>query len=109
MQNIELFEKIFSVLQKSKEQELVMDLISYAVRYAQKRVEWELSDLKSRVELDNSRTISHDAFIDSCNILARQMEKQSEDISWRKSLGNDRKTIGDFACYIHYALSIRAR
>ncbi|MFZ4591610.1 MAG: hypothetical protein ACOYN6_11465 [Ignavibacteria bacterium] len=85
------------------------DLIVYAVRYAQIRVEWMLSDTKRRIEVDLIRTKSHDAFIDSCNILSRQMGKLSEDNSWRQSLGNDRKTIGDFACYIHYAISIKAR
>jgi len=109
MHNIELFEKIFAELQKSKEKELVNELILYAIRYAQIRVDWILSDEKKKLEIDNSRTKSHDAFIDSCNILSRQMEKLSEDNSWRQLLGNDRKTIGDFACYIHFELSIKAR
>jgi len=109
MHNIELFGKIFAELQKSKEQELVNDLIVYAIRYAQIRVDWIISDKNKRIEMDNIRTQSHNAFIDTCNILSRQMEKLSEDNSWRQLLGNDRKTIGDFACYIHYALSIKAR
>jgi hypothetical protein len=109
MHNIELFRQIFIDIHKSKEKELVNDLIGYAVRYAQIRVEWMLSDVNRRIEIDNLRTNSHDAFIDSCNILSRQMGKLSEDNSWRQSLGNGRKTIGDFACYIHYALSIKAR
>ena len=109
MRNIELFEQIFIDLQKSKEQELVNDLITYAVRYAQIRVEWMMSDVNKRIEIDSIRSKSHDAFIDSCNILSRQMRKLSEDNSWRLLLGNDRKKIGDFACYIHYSLSIKAR
>ena len=109
MLKIELFEKIFTQLQKSKEKDLVNELILYAIRYAQIRVEWLLSDKNKRIEIDNSRTQSHNVFIDSCNILSRQMEKLSEDNSWRQLLGNDRKTIGDFACYIHFELSIKAR
>lgn len=109
MLKIELFKKISGELQKSKEKELVNELILYAIRYAQIRVEWMLSDKNKRIEMDSIRTQSHNVFIDSCNILSRHMEKLSEDNSWRQLLGNDRKTIGDFACYIHFELSVKAR
>jgi hypothetical protein len=36
------------------------------------------------------------------------MIKNGEHASWRKELGDDRKVIGDFACYISYVLSLKA-
>jgi len=57
----------------------------------------------------NTKTVSHDAFIDSCNILSRNMAKAGEDNSWREVLGDNRKEIGDFACYLSCILGIKAR
>lgn len=65
--------------------------------------------MERRLELEDSRIRCHDAFIDSCNILSRNMEKAGENYSWREKLGNDRKVIGDFACFIHFKLGIDAR
>lgn len=36
------------------------------------------------------------------------MANNGEDITWRKTLGDDRKIIGDFACYVHCILGIQA-
>lgn len=32
-----------------------------------------------------------------------------ENATWRKELGDDRKTIGDFACYLNFIFDIKAR
>lgn len=109
MNNIEFFKDILTQIMSSSENELVNELIEYAIQYAQIRVKWQLADNKSRMDLEESRTATHNAFIDSCNILSRGMVKVSEDASWREQLGNDRKVIGDFACYIHYHLSLLGR
>jgi len=59
--------------------------------------------------MDQRRTLAHNAFIDACNIMSRNMGKNDEDNSWRAALGEDRKVIGDFACYIHCFLGLEAR
>jgi tetratricopeptide (TPR) repeat protein len=46
---------------------------------------------------------------DACNILSRAMNERGKDISWRAQLGQDRREIGDFACYIHCILGLSAR
>lgn len=56
-----------------------------------------------------SRSMKHDAFITSLNVLARIAEKEGIDNSWRDDLGEDRKRIGDFACYISYITGISNR
>ncbi|MCF6147669.1 MAG: hypothetical protein E3K37_03320 [Candidatus Kuenenia sp.] len=89
--------------------DLKNDLIQKTVRYARVRVDRELAQGESKNEIDLVRTIAHNAFTDSCNILSRNMANNDEDITWRKTLGDDRKIIGDFACYLHCILGIYAR
>lgn len=36
------------------------------------------------------------------------MKKQGEDASWWEQLGQNRQRIGDFACYIHCILGLKA-
>ena len=85
------------------------DLILKAIAYAQIRAQWQLYTYEQRRELDQTRTLAHNAFIDACNIMSRNMGKHGEDNSWRALLGDDRKTIGDFACYVHCFVGMEAR
>lgn len=88
---------------------LARQLVEAAVRYAGRRVEWDLADPAARVALDPARTAAHDAFIDACNILSRAMAASGEDNSWRRAIGLERGEIGDFACLLHCVLGLRAR
>jgi hypothetical protein len=85
------------------------DLLARAARYARLRTDWQLAEHDLRRELDGSRTAAHNALIDACNILSRAMNERGRDISWRARLGQDRREIGDFACYIHCVLGLSAR
>jgi len=80
-----------------------------AMTYAHLRAQWALAPSDERSEMDSARTAAHNALIDSCNILSRAMTRSGEDSSWRASLGDDRKVIGDFACHLHCLLAISAR
>ena len=100
---------IYLTIRSSEHDSLVDEMIRCAVRYAQLRVEWELSSIEERIEMDPTRSRAHDAFIDACNILSRNMSSAGEDNSWRETIGSDRKSIGDFACMLHYFLGIKAR
>lgn len=88
---------------------LTDDLLRRAIRYAHLRAEWFLADLDTRKAMDTTRTRAHDAFIDACNILSREMGKAGEDNGWRRALGDDRQVIGDFACHLHCFVAIDAR
>lgn len=88
---------------------LRLTLYRQAVEYAKFRSQWSFLTFEQRKEIDPSRTISHNAFIDSANILSRNMTKQGEDNSWRATLGDDRKVIGDFACYVALYLALESR
>jgi hypothetical protein len=85
------------------------DLFRKGIEYARIRTQWHIATREQRLEMDQRRTLAHNAFIDSCNILSRNMAKADEDNSWRAELGDDRKVIGDFACFIHCFLGLAAR
>ena len=84
-------------------------VIESAVRYARIRTDWYLTDDATRRDVDAMRTRAHDAFIDNCNILSRAMANNGMNNTWRQTLGDQRKDLGDFACYIHCALGLEAR
>lgn len=89
--------------------ELTQDLLDKAVRYARIRTDWELAEPARRHELDEYRKRTHDSLMDACNILSRAMAKQGHEASWREQLGDDRKVIGDFACFVHCFLGLAER
>jgi hypothetical protein len=105
-----LFQQLQAAIQGHTELcRLKDDLLARAVRYARLRTDWQLADHDRRRELDGSRTAAHNALIDACNILSRAMNERGKDISWRAQLGQDRREMGDFACYIHCILGLSAR
>lgn len=101
--------RIWAAIAGSHEQAAREDLVKLAVVYAQIRVEWALASHSDRAEMDERRTRAHNALIDACNILSRRMRKAGEDNEWRASLGEDRREIGDFACWLHCFLGLGAR
>lgn len=88
---------------------LVEQLVTAAIRYARIRTDWALFDTAEREANDTSRTAAHNAVIDACNSLSQTMHQYGSDVTWRTELGDDRKVIGDFACYIHCLLGLSAQ
>lgn len=97
----------FTAVENSKLAELRKSLYKAAVHYATIRAEWEFQSIDER--MDAARTIVHNRFIDSCNILSREQAKIGEDNSWRGAIGTDRKLIGDWACYLSCFIGISNR
>lgn len=111
--NLDTAQRIYQQLRESEQEPalapLYRELLQAAVRYAGIRAAWALSERESRIAMDQERTHSHDRFIDACNILSRNMAKAGLNTDWRQLLGKDRMEIGDFACYVHLFLGLRAR
>lgn len=94
---------------KAGDTDLLTDVLRAAIRYSQIRAEWILLTIEERHEVDARRTAAHNAFIDALNILSRAMKKAGQDNEWRRLLGDDRKEIGDFACFLVAHLGVLAR
>ncbi len=101
--------EIYERINRSRLHDQKDDLIMAAVRYAELRVRSQQPAAAADPQIDADRTRAHNVFIDACNILARNMAKAGEDASWRETLGDERKTIGDLACYIYCFLGLAAR
>ena len=75
-----------------------------AVDYANTRANWTFLDRDSKREQDTGRSIQHDAFISLLRAICRNLEIQGVD-----DILPDRKTKGDFACYLALFLALDQR
>ena len=107
--NESVFWPVFQAIDQSSHIKLRDKFYHLAVRYAYVRAQWNFMTITERAEMDAERTRLHNVLIDSVNILSRNMEKTGEDIGWHKTIGDNRKDIGDFACYVNAWLGIRQR
>ncbi len=85
------------------------DFLKRAAEYTGIRNRWEFMSREEKVDEDLGRTLTHDGFITSVNILSRIAAKEGVDNSWRDKLGEERKRIGDFACFVTYITGISNR
>lgn len=104
---IEQSEEIFDRICQSSCRDARNDLINKAIAYARIRVDhFRAGGEKQRWM---NRGGIHNEFIAACNTMAEEMGDHGEDATWRRSLGQDRKVIGDFACFIHCLIGLEAR
>ena len=101
--------EIFETISNTKHKTLFNSLLKSAIKYSKYRVDWYFMSLEEQLSIDKERTIAHNAFIDACNILSRNMKDVGEDNSWRQKIGTDRKDIGDFACILTTIIGIKSR
>lgn len=79
-----------------------------AVRYADIRAGWNLKTREEKINADPARTAAHDAWIAGLKSLARNEGEAGK--TWFEIIGpNDRRRIGDYACYVAAFLGIEAR
>lgn len=106
---IEDFQEAFKSIGASSLDSLRNNLYRSACLYAQCRSEWYFMNTAERLTNDASRSAAHEVFIDACNILSRNMAKAGESIDWRRQIGTDRKSVGDFACFVQFQLTLASR
>ncbi len=82
------------------------EFIDRAARYTYIRNQWETMNTEEKMAADDGRTQAHNVVITSLNTLARIVENEGGDASWRSQLGDYRKRIGDFACFVSYITGI---
>lgn len=75
-----------------------------ALDYAATRAAWATMDQAVRIEDDKPRRMKHDAFISMLNAISRNLG-----IEEIEEVMPDRKTKGDFACYIALFLALEQR
>jgi RNAse (barnase) inhibitor barstar len=109
----EIYEKMVAEIDfnDSDVKELWDVLIKDVLEYAAIRSKWSTFTKEEHMdrEKDLVRTGKHNIVISSFNVLSRYLEKIGKDIKWREQLGEERKRIGDFACYIAFIFGLNAR
>lgn len=89
--------------------ELLDELLEKCFNYAMMRMNWSLYTREEKMDKDSLRTSRHDTVITSFNMLSRYLEMNGKKAGWREKLGENRKCIGDFACYLAFIQAINNR
>ena len=110
-----LHRELVGELDDADAKELYDELVKTATRYARFRGEWPLMSKSEKMEIDDRRTSCHNSVITKFNMLARYLKSIGKEARWRDALGYEeddrinRKSIGDFACYIVFINSLNSR
>ncbi|MBE6013758.1 MAG: hypothetical protein E7241_00115 [Lachnospiraceae bacterium] len=101
----EMVESIEKCTMEDKK-EFWKDFLKKAAEYTHVRNMWEQMNRAEKIDADQGRTLKHDSFITSLNVLSRIATNEGVDCSWRDELGEERKCLGDFACFVTYITGI---
>ncbi|MHA2623611.1 hypothetical protein ACXZ71_09755 [Streptococcus agalactiae] len=85
------------------------DFISASVDYSQARGEWLLLSREEKHAKDDMRTTKHNKFIYTLKIFIAYSKQKGYDFPWFESIKENRKQLGDLACYISYIYAVNAR
>ena len=84
--------------------EFYKNFLEAATDYAKTRIAWSFMDRAARMEDDRGRSIKHDGYMAMLSAVCRNLG-----IEGINELMPDRKTKGDFACYVALFLSLEQR
>lgn len=111
IESSEIYIEIISVLNRhdTEEMEYWNDFITSCLEYAEIRSTWLFLSREEKLEKDTLRTAIHNTVLRNLSILKRIFEIKNKNIAWYNRFNDDRKRIGDFACYISYIHSLTSR
>lgn len=111
-----IFDVLIEISQKDEDAlELWQEILEVAEEYAGLRFKWETASLDEKLQMDELRSLRHDVLIIKFNQFARYCKMKGYDADWREQLGDvkrdpeNRKRIGDMACWICLFLELKAR
>ena len=102
-----LYEEIKGKTEKNNDEmiaEFYQDFLDAAAEYAKTRLSWSFMSMTAKREDDASRTIKHNGFMSMLGAVCRNLGIDGID-----EIMPDRKTKGDFACYIALFLALEQR
>ena len=108
-------EQIYSSLLNSSNQldkefqEEWKTFVLLCVEYDSARGKWLTLSREEKLANDESRTVTHNKVIYQLKILKGLASEQGNDVAWFEQFNDDRKRIGDFACYVAYIYALNAR
>lgn len=107
----EIYNEVISVLNQLNSEEMGYwdEFITSCIEYAEIRSTWLYLSRQEKLDKDALRTAMHNTVIRNLTVLKRVIEHRNENIEWYNRFNDDRKKIGDFACYISYIHSLSSR
>ena len=107
----EIYIEIISVLNRhdTEEMEYWNDFITSSIEYLEIRSTWLFLSREEKLKKDPLRTGIHNTVIRNLTVLKRIVEHKHEHTEWYYLLNDDRKRIGDFACYVSYIHSLSSK
>ena len=103
----ELYEEIKEKAARSSDAEFkdfYQSFLRDAVRYAETRASWAFMEWSERCEDGKDRSIKHDGYMSRLSAICRNLGIEGID-----EIMPERKTKGDFACYIALFLALEQR
>lgn len=79
------------------------------VEYASARGKWLTLSREEKLANDEARTVAHNKVIYQLKLLKGLANEQGNQVPWFDKFNDDRKRIGDFACYVAYVYALNAR
>ena len=111
MLEYEIAKKVYEKIEEKAENSDIEDFsefyerfLKYAVDYAANRTAWSFMSYVEQMDDDKSRSRKHDAYMSSLSAVCRNLG-----IEGINEIMPDRKTKGDFACYIALFLALEQR
>lgn len=107
----EIYNEIIRALNRLNKEEMEYwnDLITSCIEYAEIRSTWLFLSRQEKLDKDILRTAMHNTVIRNLSVVKRVIEHKGENTEWYDLFNDDRKRIGDFACYISYIHSLSSR
>ena len=65
--------------------------------------------MKNKHAKDDTRTTKHNKFIYTLKIFIGYSKQKGYEFPWFESIKDNRKQLGDFACYVSYVYAVNAR
>ncbi|MDY2776597.1 MAG: hypothetical protein SOV02_08915 [Streptococcus infantarius] len=105
------YQTLLDALQSHDEEgtEYWNEFISASVDYAKTRGEWLLLSREEKQAKDEARTVKHNKVIYTLKIFIAYSQQKGFAIDWFETIKDNRKQIGDLACYIAYVYAVNAR
>ncbi|HEO7221104.1 TPA: hypothetical protein VBE33_002019 [Streptococcus agalactiae] len=85
------------------------DFITASLIYSQSRGEWLLLSREEKHAKDDTRTTKYNKFIYTLKIYIAYSKQKGYEFPWFESIKDNRKQLGNLACYIAYIYAVNAR
>lgn len=100
---------IFEAIERTSPPDLKDQFYQAAVRYAHVRAEYYMANKEVKKEMKDVLTQSENDLVDAWHGLSESIRVLfSKDTGWREAVCDDREKIRNFACYLHFIMSVLA-